>query len=110
ETACGADIVLLVDENIGDLLLFAEWCQVHHNLFGFYIGTNQHKRCNAALNGFCCLVGAFLDLAGIPCNFKGFECLVLELLWSLGFYVTFCHNSPHSGVECSFITHQSAMM
>src|SRR5512145_1471339 len=110
EAAGGAYIVLLVDEDVGDLLLVTKRGEVHDDLFGFDIGTDHHERCNPALDGFCCLVGSLLDLSGISCNLKGFERLVLELLWSLCFNVTFCHNSPHSGVECSFITHQSAMM
>src|SRR5512137_2636894 len=110
ETAGGTDIVLLVDKDVGDLLFVTKRPEVHDDLFGFDIGTDDNERCNPALNGFCCLVGALLDLSGISCNLKGFERLVLELLGSLRFNVTFCHNSPHSGVDRSFITHQSAMM
>jgi len=80
---------LLVDEDVGDLLLIAERAKVHHDLFRFNIGTNNDECCNAALDGFGCFVGSLLDLSGVPCDFKGFKRLVLELFWSLGFNVAF---------------------
>src|SRR5512137_1926299 len=110
KTTCSAYVILLVDEDIRNFLLIAERSKVHYYLFRLNVSANQYELSDTALNGFCCFVRSLLNLSCIPCNFKGFKRLVLKLFRSLCFYVTFCHNSPHSGVECSFITHKSAMM
>ena len=64
----------------GIFLLIAERSEMHHNLFRFHIRTDQHEQSDAALDGFCRFVGSFLDLSCIPCNFKGFKRLVLDLI------------------------------
>src|SRR5690606_27179136 len=92
KAACGPDIILFVDIHKGDLLLFTERAEVHHDLFRLNISTNKDQRCKTPLDCLGRLVCPFLDLPGIPCYLKGFERLVLNLFRNLEFYVRLCHN------------------
>src|SRR5512136_1476873 len=97
ESACSADVVLPLHEEIGDLLFVAESGEVHDDLLGLHVAPDEDKEGDAALDGLRGLVGTLLDLPRVPGDLQGLEGLVLDVVGDLELLESRCHNTPHSG-------------